>query len=144
MSCFQRMCYIELLNNKLHGLSPPGGFVSPSVGFASLLFDQAVPKSSQRHLADRKTICILHWSDCAWLCCLLSQLGLAIASPGPLLFCNYFILKFNWLYWKWHLSIPKGPTFFVIGLVVSKVFYHSRNQWNLVKTTRCTELWGAE
>ena len=64
---------IELLNNKLHGLSPPGGFVSPFGGFASLLFDQAVPKNSQRHLADRNAICILHRSDCAWLCCLLSQ-----------------------------------------------------------------------
>ena len=34
---------IELYNNKLHGLSPPGGFASPPVGFASLLFDQGVP-----------------------------------------------------------------------------------------------------
>jgi len=64
---------IELLNNKLHGLSPPGGFVSPSGGFSLLLFDQAIPKNSQCHLADRNTICILHRSDCAWLCCLLSQ-----------------------------------------------------------------------
>ena len=30
----------ELMNNKLLGLSPPGGLVSPSGGFASLLFDQ--------------------------------------------------------------------------------------------------------
>ena len=64
---------IELLNNKLHGLSPPGGFVSPSGRFASLLFGQAVLKNSQRHLADRNVICILYRSDCAWLCCLLSQ-----------------------------------------------------------------------
>ena len=48
--------------------------MSPSGGFASLLFDQAVPKNSQRHLADRNAICILHPSDCAWLYCLLSQL----------------------------------------------------------------------
>jgi hypothetical protein len=34
---------IELLNNKSHGLSPPGGF-------SSLFFDQAVPYYSQRHL----------------------------------------------------------------------------------------------
>ena len=34
---------IELLNNKLHWLSLPGGFVSPSGGFASLSYDQAVP-----------------------------------------------------------------------------------------------------
>ena len=43
--------------------------VSPSGGFASLLFDQGVPYYSQRHLANRNTICILHRSDCAWLCC---------------------------------------------------------------------------
>ena len=65
--------WTELLNNKLHGLSPPGGLVSPSGGFASLLFDQRVPYYSQRHLADRNAICILHRSDCAWLCCSLSQ-----------------------------------------------------------------------
>ena len=34
---------IELLNNKLHGLLPPGGLVSPPGGFASLSFDQGVP-----------------------------------------------------------------------------------------------------
>ena len=34
--------FIELLNNKLHGLLPPGGLVSPSGGFASLLFDQVL------------------------------------------------------------------------------------------------------
>ena len=31
---------IELMINKLHGLSPSSGSVSPSGGFASLLFDQ--------------------------------------------------------------------------------------------------------
>ena len=31
---------IELMINKLHGLSPSGGLVSPSGGFASLFFDQ--------------------------------------------------------------------------------------------------------
>ena len=68
--------WIELLNNKLHGLLPPGGLVSPSGGFASLSFDQGVPKNSQHHLADWNAICILHRSDCAWLWCLLSQLVL--------------------------------------------------------------------
>jgi hypothetical protein len=34
---------IELKNNKLHGLLPPGGSVSPPDAFASLFFDQAVP-----------------------------------------------------------------------------------------------------
>ena len=32
--------FIELMINKLHVLSPSGGLVSPSGGFASLLFDQ--------------------------------------------------------------------------------------------------------
>ena len=31
---------IELMINKFHGLSPSGGLVSPSGGFASLFFDQ--------------------------------------------------------------------------------------------------------
>ena len=46
--------------------------MSPSGGFASLLFDQAAPKNSQHHLADQNAICILHRSYCAWLCCSLS------------------------------------------------------------------------
>ena len=33
---------IELLNNNSHGLSPPGGLVSPSGGFLSLLCDQGL------------------------------------------------------------------------------------------------------
>ena len=44
---------IELLNNKSHVLSFSGGF-------ASLFFDQVVPYYSQRHLADRNVIYILH------------------------------------------------------------------------------------
>ena len=44
---------IELLNNKSHGLLPPGGF-------SSLFFDQMVPYYSQRHLADQNPIDILH------------------------------------------------------------------------------------
>ena len=63
---------IELINNKLHGLLPPGGYVSPSGGFASLSFDQAVPKKSQCHLANQNAICILHQSDHVRLCCLKS------------------------------------------------------------------------
>ena len=50
---------IDKIHNKSHGLSPPGGLVSPSGGFASLAFDQAVPKNSQRHLADRNSIRLL-------------------------------------------------------------------------------------
>ena len=33
---------IELLNNNSHGSSPPGGLVSPSGGFVSLLCDQGL------------------------------------------------------------------------------------------------------
>ena len=50
--------FIELYNNKSHGLSPPGGF-------SSHFFDQVVPYYSQRHLADWNAIYILHWLDCA-------------------------------------------------------------------------------
>ena len=53
---------IELLNNKFHGLSPPGGFVSSSGVFTSLSFDQAVPNNPPHHLADQNAICILHRS----------------------------------------------------------------------------------
>ena len=67
------MVSIAKINNKDHGLLPPGGLVSPPGGFASLAFDQVVPKNFQRHLADQNAICILHRSDCAWLCCSLSQ-----------------------------------------------------------------------
>ena len=51
---------IELKNNKLCGLSPPGGSVSPPGGFSFLSFDQVVPYYSQCHLADRNAIYILH------------------------------------------------------------------------------------
>ena len=57
---FETGASIEKTNNKNHGLLPPGGLVSPPGGFASLAFDQAVPKNSQRHLADWNAICILH------------------------------------------------------------------------------------
>ena len=51
----------------------PGGLVSPPGRIASFVCDQAVVKNSQRHLADQNAICILHQSDCTWLCCWLSQ-----------------------------------------------------------------------
>ena len=51
---------IELINNKFHWLLPTDRFVSSSGGFASLSFDQVVPKNSHRHLADPNAICILH------------------------------------------------------------------------------------
>ena len=54
---------IELLNNKLHGLSAPGGFVSLSGGFSSLLFDQV------GHFASIK------------LCLALSRQGAEIKIP---------------------------------------------------------------
>ena len=43
MTCYNPMPLIELKNNKLHELSPPGGSVSPPSGFSSLFFDQGVP-----------------------------------------------------------------------------------------------------
>ena len=62
---FTLICYIsiELMINKTHGLSPPGGLVSPSGGFASLLFDQV------RHFASIK------------LCLVLSHQGAIIKIP---------------------------------------------------------------
>ena len=50
-SCCYYLFTIDLLNNKSHGLSPPGGF-------SSLTFDQVVPYYSQRHLADWNAIYI--------------------------------------------------------------------------------------
>jgi hypothetical protein len=40
---------IELLNNNSHGLLPPGGLVSPSGGFVSLLCDQPGPSNGILH-----------------------------------------------------------------------------------------------
>ena len=54
---------IELLNNNSHGLSPPGGLVSPSGGFLSLLCDQGL------HFASIK------------LCLALSRQGAIIKIP---------------------------------------------------------------
>ena len=60
---------IELMINKTHGLSPPGGLVSPSGGFASLLFDQV------GHFASIK------------LCLALSHQGAIIKIP--VVRCHY-------------------------------------------------------
>ena len=60
---------IELMINKLHGLSPSGGLVSPSGGFASLLFDQV------GHFASIK------------LCLALSHQGAIIKIP--VVRCHY-------------------------------------------------------
>ena len=60
---------IELMINKLHGLSPSGGLVSSSGGFASLLFDQV------RHFASIK------------LCLALSHQGAIIKIP--VVRCHY-------------------------------------------------------
>jgi hypothetical protein len=65
---------IELLNNKLHGLSPPGGLVSHSGGFASLLFDQGVPYYSYYHLAD------LHFALIRLCLALLFIISIAVAQ----------------------------------------------------------------
>ena len=51
---------IELLNNKLHGLSPSGGLVSPSGGFLLLLCDQGLHfasiKLDEDHLLPRQEL----------------------------------------------------------------------------------------
>ena len=62
---------IELMINKTHGLSPPGGLVSPSGGFASLLFDQV------GHFASIK------------LCLVLSHQGAIIKIP--VVRCHYLL-----------------------------------------------------
>ena len=49
----QWFIFIDLLNNKSHGLWPLGGF-------SSLSSEQVVPYYSQRHLADWNAIYILH------------------------------------------------------------------------------------
>ena len=51
-----RTSLIDKINYKNHGLLPPGSLVSPPGGFASLVFDQAIPKNSKGHLADRNAI----------------------------------------------------------------------------------------
>ena len=51
---FTSILLIELYNNKLHGLLPSGGLVSPSGGFASLLCDQGL------HFASIK-LCQASW-----------------------------------------------------------------------------------
>ena len=51
---FPGRIHIELLNNNSHGLLPPGGLVSPSGGFVSLLCDQGL------HFASIK-LCQASW-----------------------------------------------------------------------------------
>ena len=50
------------------------------------------------HLTNRNAICILHRSDCAWLCCSLSQLKTWNVQH----FFNNMIGKFCWKSWKTH------------------------------------------
>ena len=64
---------IELLNNNSHGLSPPGGLVSPSDGFLSLLCDQGL------HFASIK------------LCLALSHQGAIIKFPVVRCHCLLFL-----------------------------------------------------
>ena len=92
---------IELMINKLHGLSPSGGSVSPHGGFASLLFDQV------EYFASIK------------LCQALSRQGAIIKTP--VVRCHYLVSQFsfdwsvffqaeNWKnktnesYWKWKVK----------------------------------------
>ena len=52
-----RSLKIDKINTEFLWLLPPGGLVSPPGIFASLVVEQ---ENSQRHLADRNAICILH------------------------------------------------------------------------------------
>ena len=69
--CFWEFYVIELMINKFHGLSPSGGLVSPSGGFALLLFDQV------EHFASIK------------LCLALSRQGAEIKIP--VVRCHYLL-----------------------------------------------------
>ena len=70
---------IELMINKLHGLSPSGGLVSPSGGFASLFFDQV------GYFASIK------------LCQALSRQGAIIKIP--VVRCHYLLCSSAQLLW---------------------------------------------
>ena len=69
---------IELMINKLHGLSPSGGLVSPSGGFASLLFDQVEYFASIKlcqALSRQGAIIKISVVRCHYLLCLGAQLS---------------------------------------------------------------------
>ena len=84
---------IELLNNKSHLLSFSGGF-------ASLFFDQIVPYYSQRHLADRNVICILHRKGCARLLGRDTVLGIFQKQKNQKNISKRRIWKIRLLTWK--------------------------------------------
>ena len=68
--------------NKLHGLSPSGGLVSPSGGFASLLFDQVEYFASIKlcqALSRQGAIIKIPVVRCHYLLCLGAQYTFLIA-----------------------------------------------------------------
>ena len=72
--------WIELMINKFHGLSPSGGLVSPSGGFASLLFDQVGYFASIKlcqALSRQGAIIKIPVVRCHYLLCSSAQLGTA-------------------------------------------------------------------
>ena len=79
VSCLFNNLDIELYNNSLHGLSPLGGLVSPSGGFASLLFDQV------EYFASIK------------LCQALSRQGAIIKIP--VVRCHYLLWSSAQCFW---------------------------------------------
>ena len=68
----------ELMINKLHGLSPSGGLVSPSGGFASLFFDQVEYFASIKlcqALSRQGAIIKIPVARCHYLLCSSAQLN---------------------------------------------------------------------
>ena len=96
-NCLEIWRPIELMINKIHGLLPSGGLVSPSGGFASLLFDQV------GHFASIK------------LCLALSHQGAKIKIPVvrcPCLWCLGAQFKFavDWrFFYKVWITLNWGP-----------------------------------
>ena len=88
VTTFGNFSAIELMINKLHGLSPSGGLVSPSGGFASLFFDQvgyfASIKLCQALLSHQGAIIKIPVVRCHYLLCLSTQyFNQRVLQPRP-------------------------------------------------------------
>ena len=110
-----------VLNNNSHGLLPPGGLVSPSGGFLSLLFDQGL------HFASIK------------LCLVLSRQGAIIKIPVVRCHCLWCLgAQYNFsgvsASFQWHLRVISAPS----PWVLSVCYNHHQFIW-MVNTTR--RLW---
>ena len=102
----QKRNTIELLNNNSHGLSPPGGLVSPSGGFLSLMCDQGL------HFASIK------------LCLALSHQGAIIKIPVVRCHCLWCLgaqlhktwFDFQNFHKNWGFSWKQKNLFFTITI----------------------------